>query len=170
MINCEPHTGINMKTPYELLSGKPVDYSNLWAFGCTVYYHVNDGKLDPRAKKGVFVDYGDGVKGYWIWSPSEKRVILSRNDVFDENSMFNPTLKFTIPEDCGFEKQVEQRETETTCKAEEGSPHSHSEAEGSVVPLESGEHHNIALNHPKRSNFGVPPTRYGYEDMVSYAL
>jgi hypothetical protein len=51
------------------------------------------------------------VKGHKIWSPSEKRVILSRNVVFDEISIFNPIVKFTIPEDCGIEKQVEQRET-----------------------------------------------------------
>jgi len=99
LINRGPHTGINMKTRYELWYGKPADYSNLRAFGFMFYYHVNEGKLDPRAKKGVFVIYGDGVKGYRIWSPSERRVILSRNVVFDENSMFNPTVKFTIPED-----------------------------------------------------------------------
>jgi hypothetical protein len=44
------------------------------------------------------------VKGYRIWSPSERRVIISRNIVFDENFMFNPTVKFTIPEDYGVEK------------------------------------------------------------------
>jgi len=62
------------------------------------------------------------VKGYRIWSPSERRVILSRNVVFDENSMVNPTMKFTIPKDCDIEKQVEQREIEATCEVEEGSP------------------------------------------------
>jgi len=55
------------------------------------------------------------VKGYRIWSPYERRVILSRNVVFDENFLFNPIVKFTIPEDCSVEKQVEQREIEDTC-------------------------------------------------------
>jgi len=107
LINRGPHPGINLKTPYELWSGKSDDYSNLRVFGCIVYYHVNEGKLEPRAKKGVFVGYGDGVKGYRIWSPSKKRVILIRNVVFDENSMFNPNAKFTILEECGIEKKVE---------------------------------------------------------------
>jgi hypothetical protein len=49
------------------------------------------------------------VKGYKIGSPSERKVILSRNVVFDENFMFKPTVKFIILEDCGIEKQVEQR-------------------------------------------------------------
>jgi hypothetical protein len=61
------------------------------------------------------------VKGYRIWSPYENKVILSRNVVFDENSMLKPTVKFTISEDYGIEKQVEQRETEATCEEEEGS-------------------------------------------------
>ena len=36
------------------------------------------------------------MKGYIICSPSEGRVILSRNVVFDENSMVNPTAKYTV--------------------------------------------------------------------------
>ena len=31
--------------------------------------------------------YGDGVKGYRVWSPSENRVVLSCNVFFDEISM-----------------------------------------------------------------------------------
>ncbi|KAJ4721172.1 Retrovirus-related Pol polyprotein from transposon TNT 1-94 [Melia azedarach] len=96
LINRGPHTGIHLKTPFEVWSGKPVDYYSLRVFGCTVHYHVNEGKLEPRAKKGVFVGYGNGVKGYRIWSPSEKRVILSRNVVFDGNSMFNPIVKSIV--------------------------------------------------------------------------
>ena len=93
-------------------SGKPADYSNLRAFGCTVYYHVSEGKLEPRAKLGVFMGYEEGVKGYRIWSPSENRVILSRNVVFDENSLFNPTVKsIVVSENSTVEKQVEQQVT-----------------------------------------------------------
>jgi hypothetical protein len=84
--------------------------------------------------------------------------------------LFQKTMKFTILENCGIEKQVGQRETKATCEPDEGSPQSHPEAEASVVPLSPGEHHNIALNCPKRTNYGVPPTRYGFEDMVAYAL
>lgn len=112
LINRRPHTGIHLKTPFEVWSSKHADYSSLRAFGYTVYYHVNEGKLEPRAKKGVFVGFKDGVKGYRIWSPSKKRVILSRNVVFDENSMFNPTVKsIVVSENGSVEKQVEQQVT-----------------------------------------------------------
>lgn len=51
---------------------------------------MREGKrLEIRARKGAFVGYGDGVKGYRIRSPSEKRVILSRSVVFDEDTMTN---------------------------------------------------------------------------------
>lgn len=36
LINHGPHTGVNLKTPYELWSGKSVDYSNLRVFGSIV--------------------------------------------------------------------------------------------------------------------------------------
>ncbi|KAJ4717014.1 Retrovirus-related Pol polyprotein from transposon TNT 1-94 [Melia azedarach] len=171
LINRGPHTGINLKTPFEVWSGKPADYSNLRAFGCTVYYHVNEGKLEPRAKKGVFVGYGDGVKGYRIWSPSEKRVILSRNVVFDENSMFNPTVKsIVVSENGSVEKQVEQQVTldESEPQHKDQHPQSESESSGSSLPVAS--QHSLALNRSKRANYGIPPKRYGFEDMVAYAL
>ncbi|KAJ4705295.1 Retrovirus-related Pol polyprotein from transposon TNT 1-94 [Melia azedarach] len=163
LINRGPHTGINLKTPFEVWSGKSADYSNLRAFGCTVYYHVNEGKLEPRAKKGI--------KGYRIWSPSEKRVILSRNVVFYENSMFNPTVKsIVVSENGSVEKQVEQQVTldESEPQHKDQHPQSESEPSGSLLPVAS--QHSSALNRSKRANYGIPPKRYGFEDMVAYAL
>ena len=66
LIKCGTHSGINLKTQYEMWSGKPANYSNMRVFGCNIHYHVNDGKLEPRAKRGVFVGYEDRVKGYRI--------------------------------------------------------------------------------------------------------
>ncbi|GAA0156147.1 hypothetical protein LIER_13705 [Lithospermum erythrorhizon] len=128
------------------------------AFGCTVYYHVNEGKLEPMANKEIFIGYGDSVKGCKIWPPSERRVILSRNVVFDKNSMFSPIVKSTTSEEGGVENQVEQKETEASCEVKEDSPQSHSEAKSSVVPS-SREHHSLALDRPRIANYGIPPTR-----------
>ena len=66
LINLRSHIGIECKISSKVWSGKSADYSILRVFGCTVYYHVNDGKLEPRAKKRVFMGYGDGVKGYRV--------------------------------------------------------------------------------------------------------
>jgi len=55
--------------------------------GCPTYSHVSEGKLEPFAKKGFFMGYGDGVKGIQVWSPSKRKIILSRDIIFDELSM-----------------------------------------------------------------------------------
>ena len=62
LINHLPSAG---KTPLEVWSGKPInDYDTLHVFGSTAYYHVKESKLDPRAKKTLFMGVTLGVKGY----------------------------------------------------------------------------------------------------------
>ena len=58
-------------------------------FGCPAYFHVNEGKLEPRAKKAVFVGYASGVKGYRLYSLDSKspKFVVSRDVTFDEASM-----------------------------------------------------------------------------------
>ena len=52
--------------------------------------------------------YGDGVKGFRIWSPAEKRIIMSRNVVFDESSLLRTIVKPTTTSKTGsLDKQVE---------------------------------------------------------------
>lgn len=62
-------------------------------FGCVAYIHTDDGKLNPRAKKGIFVGYPTGVKGYKIWLLVEKRCVVSRNVVFQEDVLFKTLSK-----------------------------------------------------------------------------
>ncbi|GKF91418.1 retrovirus-related pol polyprotein from transposon TNT 1-94 [Tanacetum coccineum] len=81
-------TAIDCKTPIQVWYGKPADYSKLRTFRWPAYYHVSEGKLDPRGEKGIFMKYDDGVKGYRIWPPSERKVILSRDVTFDEDYLF----------------------------------------------------------------------------------
>ena len=38
------------------------DYDMLNVFGCPAYYHVSDGKLEPRTRKAVFLGFKRGVK------------------------------------------------------------------------------------------------------------
>ena len=54
-----------------------------------VVYHVSEGKLEPRAKKDVFMGYRDGVKGFKTQSPLARKVILSIGVIFDELSMLH---------------------------------------------------------------------------------
>ena len=58
-----PSSAIGGKTPLEVWLGKVAqDYDS----GCLTYYHVKEDKLDPRAKKSVFVGFKKAVKGYKV--------------------------------------------------------------------------------------------------------
>ena len=48
-------------------------------FGCPAYERVDNGKLEPRAIKCVFLGYNPGVKGYKLWSFDKKKIIISRD-------------------------------------------------------------------------------------------
>jgi len=47
----------------EMWSGKTaLDYDMLRVFGYPAYYHVSNAKLEPRARKAVFLGFKRGVK------------------------------------------------------------------------------------------------------------
>jgi Integrase core domain len=89
LVNRSPNTGIKCKTPEEIWSGKPADYSNLRVFYCPAYTHVNESKLEPRAKKCIFLGYALGVKGYRLWCPNSKgsKFLIFKDVTFDETKM-----------------------------------------------------------------------------------
>ena len=62
-----PSISIGCKTSEEVWSAMPASYAHLRIFGCPTCFHVNDGKLEPRAKKTTFFVYGNGAKGYRLW-------------------------------------------------------------------------------------------------------
>jgi len=83
LVNRSPNTYIKCKTPKEVWSGKLTEYSNLRVFGCPAYVHVNKGKLEARANKGVFVGYPMNVKGYKVWCPVTSKFLISRYFIFE---------------------------------------------------------------------------------------
>ncbi|KAG8473450.1 hypothetical protein CXB51_035780 [Gossypium anomalum] len=94
LINRSPSVAIKKKTPQEVWSGNPANYFDLKIFGCPAYVHVNNGKLEPRSIKCVFLGYKAGVKGYKLWCPENRKVVISRDVVFDETAMLpNLSLK-----------------------------------------------------------------------------
>ncbi|KAH0655443.1 hypothetical protein KY285_030325 [Solanum tuberosum] len=92
IVNRAPSAPLNFKTSEEMWSGTPANYSALKIFGCPAYMHVNDGKLEPRAKRCIFLGYASGVKGYILWylDPKSPKFIISRDVTFDESSMLHP--------------------------------------------------------------------------------
>jgi len=85
LINKCPSTWIDLKTPMEVWSGRPADYSNLKVFRNLTFSHVKQDKLDARVVKYVFIGYPEGVKCYKLWKmePGGSKFII-RNVTFDE--------------------------------------------------------------------------------------
>lgn len=54
--------------PLEVWYGhSAIDFDRLYVFGCPVYFHVMEIKLDPRVKKAVLLGFNTGVNGYGLW-------------------------------------------------------------------------------------------------------
>ena len=60
------------------------NFSHLKPFGCIAYIYINQGKLNPRVAKGIFIGYPLSVKGYKIWLIDEKKYVVSRTVIFHE--------------------------------------------------------------------------------------
>ncbi|KAG8482498.1 hypothetical protein CXB51_024223 [Gossypium anomalum] len=97
LINRSPSVAIEKKTPQEVWSGNPANYSDLKIFGCPAYAHVDNGKLEPRSIKCIFLGYKTGVKGYKLWCPENRKVVISRDVVFDELLCYLTYLLKTLP-------------------------------------------------------------------------
>ena len=58
------------KTPFEALTGKQPNLSNMHVFGSTCYaYGQNAKKLDARSQKGIFLGYDRGSPAYLVFYP-----------------------------------------------------------------------------------------------------
>ena len=47
LVNLSPSTAIDFKIPIEVWSNRLAKYLMLKMFGCSTYYHVSKGKLEP---------------------------------------------------------------------------------------------------------------------------
>lgn len=82
------------KAPEEMWTGKKVDLGKMRIFGSPVMVHVpkaNRVKLDPKSRKLIFVGYDNNVKGFRCIDPVTKKITISRDVVFLENSV-NPVI------------------------------------------------------------------------------
>ena len=61
-----------------------------------MYIHIpkeKRPKLDPSRKKGIFVGYSESSKSYKIYFPRFKKIDISRDITFDEDSSYNKSRK-----------------------------------------------------------------------------
>ncbi|XP_019157450.1 PREDICTED: uncharacterized protein LOC109154018 [Ipomoea nil] len=89
LINRLPTTALDGKIPFEVMFGKPVDYNQLRTFGCLCFgATIKQGrnKLQPRAKKCVFIGFPANVKGYILYDMTDKSIFISRDVHFHEQT------------------------------------------------------------------------------------
>ena len=91
MINRGPSVPLEFRIPEEVWSGKEVNRSYLKVFWCVSYVHIDSdarSKLDAKSRKCFFIGYGDETFGYRFWDDQNRKVIRSRNVIFNEQVMY----------------------------------------------------------------------------------
>ena len=82
---------MEFRIPEEVWSGKEVKFSHLKVFGCVSYVHIDSdacSKLDAKFKISFFISYGDEKFGYRFWNEQNRKIIRSRNVIFNEQVMY----------------------------------------------------------------------------------
>ncbi|KAK3009152.1 hypothetical protein RJ639_014179 [Escallonia herrerae] len=129
--------------------------------------HMSERGMDMLSKHG----YANGVKGYRLWCPDSKssRFLISRDVTFDESSMLSKKKELI---DAGKDHGVREK-VELEVRASDSLPIIPTDKDDGSHSIEQNEEpqeqqYNIAKNRPRREI--RPPQKYGYADMVAYAL
>ena len=80
----------------EAWTGNEVNLTYLRIFGCTSYVHINsvDGtKLDAKSLKCTFIGYGVNDFGYRFWDAKNRKIIRSKDVIFNESVMYKDMIK-----------------------------------------------------------------------------
>ena len=141
-------------------------------FGCPAYAHVRDGKLEPRAKKCIFLGYASGVKGYRLWCNDTKSpgLIISRDVTFNESALLDSQREKSISEsDHGVREQVKlEVDTSAVQFSDPDDEVQDPDQEEDAPEQQQQEPYSIATGRERRQI--RPPQRYAYADLVAYAL
>jgi len=96
VINRLPPWPGKAKSPFEILYHEKPNVNYFRVFGSTCYVHIPKSsrtKLDPKAKKCIFVGYDSYRKGWRCMDPETKKFVTSRDIVFDEISSYHSAQK-----------------------------------------------------------------------------
>jgi len=85
--NRSPTRCLCFKAPFEALYGFKPTVNHLRVFGSKEFSHIPKAdrkKLDPKAVKCIFVDYGKKFKAYKLFNPETHKIFASMDVVLHE--------------------------------------------------------------------------------------
>ncbi|BBN69024.1 multidrug resistance-associated protein 9, partial [Prunus dulcis] len=88
LLNRCPTKSLKKVTPFEAYTGRKPGIAHLKIFGSPCHVLIPSAlrhKLEENSHKCIFVGYGLCEKGYMLFDPSTRKVIMSRDVQFDEN-------------------------------------------------------------------------------------
>ncbi|CAL2249791.1 unnamed protein product [Prunus armeniaca] len=91
LLNRCPTKALNKITPFEAYTGRKPGIAHLKIFGSPCHVLIPSAlrhKLEENSHKCIFVGYGLCEKGYRLFDPSTRKIILSRDVQFDENGLW----------------------------------------------------------------------------------
>lgn len=91
-LSCSSSSNSSTKTPHELFFNQKPDISYLRVIGCRGYPHIPKAKhrkLDPKCFPCWLVGYGEETKGWRLWDPVTRKIILSRDVIFEEGLLIS---------------------------------------------------------------------------------
>ena len=134
-------------------TGKQADYSNLHVFGSIVYVMYNAqeiSKLDPKSRKCKFLGYADGVKGYRLWYPTARKMIINRDVIFVEDKLQRKEVDDNAEKSETTQIHVE-KEFEQGDSSEAEPAHDEQEPESSEAPTtRQSDRRTVSHQHTRR--------------------
>ncbi|CAM8975323.1 unnamed protein product [Rhodiola kirilowii] len=92
ILNRSPTVAVQNITPQEAWNGGKPDVDHFKIFGCIAFAHIPDQKrkkLDDKGEKCVFLGVSEQSKAYKLYNPVTKKIVISRDVIFDEERIWN---------------------------------------------------------------------------------
>jgi hypothetical protein len=108
-------------SPMQAYTGLVPDLGHLRVFGCRAYLHVpkeRRAKMQPKAKKGIFVGYSPQSLSYRVWVPYDENDVLrgvlyeSRDVTFDEAWRYKAPVRAPAADEVEDDESEEEDEAE----------------------------------------------------------
>ncbi|KAM1739403.1 hypothetical protein ACFX11_015127 [Malus domestica] len=130
-LNRCPTKALDKKTHFEAYSGRKPGIKHMKIFGSICYAHIPTQlrqKLDETSTKCIFLGYGTCEKGYRLYDLVSKKIIVSRDVIFDENtcwdweSQSDKIISVPLPE-VEMRKEREESSSSDRCNVNDESAH-----------------------------------------------